>query len=76
MASKLGTFIGLFDILKREHKIKASEVVVLLDHYPEFVYQNKKDLFRRKIELIRAHTKKSDTYIRTMIRRHPELLLR
>jgi hypothetical protein len=52
LASKLSNFVGLFDILRINHKIKAAEVVEIIDKFPEFVYQNKKDLIRRKVELI------------------------
>jgi len=48
----VSSFTGLFDLLKKQHKIKASDVVEIIDAYPEFVLQNKKDLLRRKIELI------------------------
>jgi hypothetical protein len=52
LASKLSNFVGLFDHLRTHHKIKASEAVEILDQYPEFVYQNKKDLLRRKVEIM------------------------
>lgn len=52
LASKVSNLIGLFDYLRTLHKIKASEVVEILNLYPEFVYQNKKDLLRRKVELL------------------------
>lgn len=56
--------------------MKANEVVELLDNFSEFVYQNKKDLLRKKIDLIKNHSKLSETYIRTLIRRHPDLFLK
>ena len=68
--------MGLFDYLRISHKIKASEVVEIIDNYPEFVYQNKKDLLRRKLELLGKYAKFSDTFTRALIRRHPELLLK
>ena len=33
--------MGLFDYLKKQHDIKASEVVKMIDKYPEFILQNK-----------------------------------
>jgi hypothetical protein len=76
LASKVGNFVGLFDYLKSHHKIKASEVVELLEHYPEFVYQNKKSLLLKKAELIQRVSKKNDTYMRNLIKRHPEIFLK
>jgi len=68
--------LGLFDYLREFHHIKAQEVVDIIVQYPDFIYQNKKDLLRRKVELIKKHTKVSDVYIRTMIRRHPDIFLK
>lgn len=77
MASKVSNFVGLFDLLKQQHKIKASDLVSIIDSFPEFVLQNKKDLLRRKIELIKNNTKNlSETYIRSLIKRHPDLFLK
>lgn len=55
MASKISNFVGLFDYMRLAYQVKASEVVEILDEYPEFVFQNKKDLLRRKIELIKKY---------------------
>lgn len=77
LASKVSNFVGLFDVLRLNHHIKASDVVEMIDHFPEFAYQNKKDLIRRKVELIRKHQKSlSDTFIRHVIKRHPDLFLK
>lgn len=59
MASKVQTFIGLFDYLRSSWGIKAKEVVKIIDAYPEFSLLNKKELMRRKIELIQKFTKAS-----------------
>lgn len=73
----MSSFVGLFDLLKREHKIKANDVVEIIDAFPEFVLQNKKDLLRRKIELIHKNSKGlSDTYMKNLIKRHPDLFLK
>jgi hypothetical protein len=37
LASKVSNFVGLFDLLKKNHNIKASDVVEIIDAYPEFV---------------------------------------
>lgn len=77
MASKVSNFVGLFDLLRLNHQIKASDIVEMIDNFPEFAYQNKKDLIRRKVELIRKHQKTlSDTFIRQVIKRHPDLFLK
>ena len=38
--------------------------------------QNKKDLIKKKVELIKKSTKISDVYMRNLIRRHPDIFLR
>lgn len=69
--------MGLFDLLKRQHKIKGSDVVEIIDAFPEFVFQNKKDLIRRKIDLIEKNSKGlNDTFIKSLIKRHPDLFLK
>ncbi len=77
LASRVSNFVGLFDLLRINHGIKASEVVEIIDAFPEFVLQNRKDLLRKKIELIQKNTKNlSNTYIKALIKRHPDLLLK
>jgi hypothetical protein len=77
LASKVSNFVGLFDTLRLNHQIKAKDIVELIDNFPEFAYQNKRDLIRRKIELIRKHQKTlSDTSIRTIVKRHPDLFIK
>jgi hypothetical protein len=77
LASKVSNFVGLFDLLKKNHNIKASEVVEIIDSYPEFILQNRKDLIRKKIELIRKADKNiSDVFIKALIKRHPDLFLK
>ena len=38
--------------------------------------QNKKELLKKKVDLIRKNSKVSDVYIRNFIRRHPEVFLK
>jgi len=40
---------GLFDFLGRNHDIKASYVIKILDTYPEFIMQNRRNLFTKKM---------------------------
>jgi hypothetical protein len=37
LASKVSNFVGLFDLLKRNYSIKASDVVEIIDVFPEFI---------------------------------------
>jgi hypothetical protein len=76
LGSKVSNFVGLFDYLRTEHRIKASEVVEILDNFPELVLQNKKDLIKRKVDLIQKQSKQTDTYVRNLLRRHPDLFLK
>lgn len=77
LASKVSNFVGLFDLLKKNHNIKASDVVEIIDAYPEFVLQNRKDLIRKKIDLIRkANKNMSDVFVKALIKRHPDLFLK
>ena len=65
--------------MKLTHKIKASEVIRILDTYPEFALQNRhaSTLLLRKLRMIRRHSpSRNDTYIRNLIRRHPDLFLK
>jgi hypothetical protein len=76
LASKITNFVGLFDYLRTQYGLKASDVVEIMDAYPEFAYQNKKSLMQKKLSLIKKHSKKGETYMRTLIKRHPDMLLR
>jgi mTERF len=37
LASRVSNMVGLFDLLKRSYNIKASDVVEIIDTYPEFI---------------------------------------
>jgi hypothetical protein len=75
LGSKVSNFVGLFDTL-RVYDIKASEVVKIIDTLPEFALQNRRDLIRRKIELIRQESGRDLIYIRNFIKRHPDVLMK
>ena len=69
--------VGLFNYLKWHHQIKASEVVKVLDAYPELVLQNRQDMIRKKFELIKKYNRDlTDIYLRNLFRRHPDLFLK
>ena len=75
LGSKVSNFIGLFDSLKF-YGIKASEVVKIIDVLPEFALQNRRDLIRRKVEMIKKESGRDEIYIRNFIKRHPDILLK
>jgi hypothetical protein len=75
LGSKVSNFVGLFDTLKA-YGISGSEVVEIIDMLPEFSLQNRKDLIRRKIELIKVSSGRDDIYIRNFVKRHPDILLK
>ena len=43
---------------------------------PEFSLQNRKDLIRRKVEIIQKESGRDDIYIRNFVKRHPDILLK
>lgn len=49
LACKVTNMTGLFDFLGRNHGIKASYVIKILDTYPEFIMQNRRNLFTKKM---------------------------
>jgi len=75
LGSKVSNFIGLFDQLKY-YGVKAQEVVKVINMLPEFALQNRKDLIRRKVELIKRESGRDEIYIRNFIKRHPDILLK
>jgi len=75
LGCKVGNFRGLFDILL-QYGISAKDTKKILDICPEFALQNRKDLFRRKIELIKWESGKNPVWIRNFIRRHPDILMK
>jgi len=68
--------VGLFDYLKHQHKIAAKDVLEIIDAYPEFIMQNRRDLLRKKVDLIRSTSKQGPTFIKVLIKRHPDLFLK
>ena len=70
-------FTGLFDYLKWNYNIKASQVVQILDDFPELALQNRRDLIHKKFTLIKANRQGlTDTYLRNLFKRHPDLFMR
>ena len=67
---------GFFDFVKMKFDLKAQEVVKILDHYPELILQNRRDLIQKKYKLIMEHSpSRSQVYMRNLFRRHPDLFL-
>lgn len=49
----------------------------ILDTYPEFVMQNRRDLIRKKMELIKVNSPhRTECYLRNLIKRHPDMFLK
>lgn len=62
--------------MKHHHDLKASSVIKLLDTFPELVMQNRRDLLRKKFDLITTNSPgRSDTYITNLFKRHPDMFL-
>ena len=77
LGCKPANLTGLFNYLKMTHKIKASEVVEIIDRVPEMALQNRKDLLRKKFDLMKKYNKSlGDVYLRNLFRRHPDLFLK
>ena len=75
LGSSVSNFVGLFDNLKQVG-IKASEVVKILDSFPSFALQNRKDMIRRKLRLIEKESGRDMIYIRNFIKRHPDIFIK
>lgn len=75
MGAKVGSFVGLFDTL-RHLGIKPTEVKRMLELLPTFALQNRKDMIRRKIELIAFYSGRDKIYIRNFVKRHPDIMLK
>ena len=56
--------------------IKAAEVKKILHLLPTFALQNRKDMIRRKIELIAYQSGRDKIYIRNFVKRHPDIMLK
>jgi len=37
LASRVSNMVGLFDLLKKNYNVKASDVVEIIDEFPEFM---------------------------------------
>jgi hypothetical protein len=62
--------------MKNHHDIKASNLVKILDDFPEMALQNRRHLLRNKFDLIRKEQPQRKTpYIRNLFMRHPDLFM-
>jgi len=75
LASKISNFIGLFDQL-RVYGVKAQDVVDIIHKLPEFALQNRKDLIKRKLDMIKREGQRDEVYMKNFIKRHPDILLK
>ena len=75
LGTSVSNFRGVFETL-RSYGITAKETKHILDILPEFALQNRKDLLRRKIDLIEKESGRDRLYIRNFVKRHPDILLR
>ncbi len=54
----------------------ATSVIKILDTYPELVMQNRRDLLRKKFDLMMTNSpNRSETYVRNLFKRHPDMFL-
>jgi hypothetical protein len=72
----VSVYTGLFNYLTKFHQIKASEVVEIVDTFPDFSLLNRRELIKKKCELIIQTSSKNETYMRNLIKRHPDLFLK
>ena len=75
LATRVSNFVGLYDMMK-QYGIKASEVNTILDVLPEFALQNRKDMLRNKVNIIRLESGRNQIYLRNFIKRHPDILMK
>ena len=75
LGSKVSNFFGLFESLKY-YGLSSKDVLKILDDVPEFALQNRKDLIKRKVNLIQEVSGRDDTYIRNFIKRHPDIVMK
>lgn len=76
LAVRTKNFQGFFDFIKLKFKIPAKELLKILDHYPQMILQNRRDLIQKKYKLIMDNSpNRSQTYMRNLFRRHPDLFL-
>lgn len=77
LACKVSNLKGFFDYLKIQHDISASYVIKVLDTYPEFVLQNRRDLLSKKMNLVVKNSPaRTDCYLRNLIKRHPDVIMK
>ena len=75
LGSHVSNFKGLFDQL-RVYGITAKQVKNILRVLPEFALQNRKDMLRRKIKIIKDESGRDEIYMRNFIKRHPDVIMK
>lgn len=52
-------------------------MLAIIEYYPEFALQNRRDLIQKKVKLIRQYSpNRSDVYIKNLLKRHPDMFMR
>lgn len=75
LGSKVSNFFGLFETL-RYYGLTPQHVIKILDLCPEFALQNRKDLLKKKINRIQSESGRDSTYIRNLVKRHPDIVMK
>jgi len=50
--------------------------VDIIHKLPEFALQNRKDLIKRKLDMIKREGQRDEVYMKNFIKRHPDILLK
>ena len=75
LGCKVSNFHGLFDTCS-QWGLNPQDVIKILDVCPEFALQNKKDLLGKKVRYIQRESGRDLTYIRNLIKRHPDIVMK
>lgn len=76
MGSTVSNFVGLFDTLRIYFGLSASDVKKIIDLIPEFALQNRKNLIKKKINLIMKESGRDELYMKNFLKKHPDILMK
>jgi hypothetical protein len=76
LGSQVENFVGLFTTMRKTVGCSAREVIAILDVLPEFALQNRKDMLKKKYQLIQQVSGRDDIYMRNFIKRHPDIIMK
>uniref|UniRef100_A0A7S3CN79 Uncharacterized protein n=1 Tax=Strombidium rassoulzadegani TaxID=1082188 RepID=A0A7S3CN79_9SPIT len=68
-------FKGVFDTL-RQYGVTAKEAVGIFDMLPQFTIQNRSGALLKKIRLIQSESGRDDYYMKQLIKRHPDIIMK